>query len=127
MKNFFTCLLLVFMLSGCSISVHYVRKGKIDVPQKDHYTVTYKANFSEGLNAKIRYTDEQGNIQKLKDISGHWEKTVILKSGENVHVSIITSGEKSKADYKVLVDDEVISEHILTGKKLKYNFGFVLP
>lgn len=127
MKNIFACFLLIAALSSCSMSVHTMKRGTLDIAKKDTYTVTYKINLSDGLAAKISYTDENANTKELKNITGIWEKTVVLKSGSNVKIHSIASGKKGRGEFKVLVDGNVVSEHILTNKKLEYGFDFDLP
>lgn len=103
-------------------------RGKIDIPQKETYSVVYQANFGDGLMADIVYTTKSGKQTELKEIKGVWEKTVTLKSGTPVLLkTLATAKSKSKGEYKILVDGKVVSEYILTGKKLNYTFAFDLP
>ena len=103
-------------------------RGKIDIPQKETYSVVYQANFGDGLTADMAYTTESGKQTELKEISGAWEKTVILKSGTHVQLTTFaTAKQKSKGEYKILVDGKVVSEYVLSGRKLNYTFAFDLP
>ena len=103
-------------------------RGKIDIPKKETYSVVYQANFGDGLMADIAYTTESGKQTELKEIKGVWEKTVTLKSGTHVQLkTLATAKSKSKGEYKIMVDGKVVSEYILTGKKLNYTFAFDLP
>ncbi|MBB6236184.1 hypothetical protein HDC90_000790 [Pedobacter sp. AK013] len=127
MKNILACLLLITVMSGCSLSMHYLKKGKIDVPQKESYVVSYQAFLNENTTAKISYIDENGKRQKLKSIKGRWEKVLTLKPGSNGHIKITAKGDKARGEFKVLVDGKVISEQILTNKKVLYGLDFYLP
>ncbi|TCD22049.1 hypothetical protein EZ456_18075 [Pedobacter psychrodurus] len=103
-------------------------KGKIDVPKKESYNVLYQASFGDGLTADVAYADESGKQTELKEVSGAWEKSVTLKSGTHVQLkTFATAKTKSKGEYKILVDGKVISEYVLSGKKLNYTFAFDLP
>ncbi|WP_316804829.1 MmpS family transport accessory protein [Pedobacter nototheniae] len=127
MKNLVAVLLLITVLSSCSLSIHYLKKGKIDVPQKETYAVTYQALFGENTSAKISYLDENGKRQKLKGIRGQWEKTIMMKPGSNGHIKATAKGNKARGEFKVLVDGKVISEQILTNKKVIFGLDFYLP
>ena len=127
MKNIFACFLLITVLSSCALSVHYLKRGKIDVPQKESYTVRYETVLDENTTAKISYVDENGKKQKLRGIKGKWEKELTLKPGSNGHIKITAKGDKARGEFKVLVDGKVISEKILTNKKILYSLDFYLP
>ncbi|MGM9474924.1 hypothetical protein ACS5PU_00790 [Pedobacter sp. GSP4] len=132
MKNIFYCSLVMLVLSSCALStmttVYSMSRGKIDVPQKETYNVVYRANFGEGLTADVAYTDESGKQTELKKVSGNWEKTVTLKTGTHVLLkTFATAKDKSRGEYKILVDGKVVSEYILSGKRLNYTFAFDLP
>ncbi|QNR83555.1 hypothetical protein H9N25_16575 [Pedobacter riviphilus] len=127
MKNIFYCFLLITVMSGCSLSMHYLKKGKIAVPQKESYLVSYQALLDENTTGKISYIDENGKRQKLKGIKGKWEKVLTLKPGSNGHIKITAKGDKARGEFKVLVDGKVISEQILTNKKVLYGLDFYLP
>ena len=122
----------MLVLSSCAISTmttfYTMSKGKIDVPKKESYNVVYQASFGDGLKADVAYTTESGKQTELKEINGAWEKTVILKSGTHVQLTTFaTAKHQSKGEYKILVDGKVVSEYVLSGKKLKYSFAFDLP
>ena len=88
----------------------------------------YQANFEVGLIADVAYTDESGKQTELKEVRGAWEKSVTLKSGTHVQLTTFaTAKRKSKGEYKIIVDGKVVSEYVLSGKKLKYTFAFDLP
>lgn len=132
MKNSFYCFLLMLVLGGCAISTattfYSMSKGKIDVPKKENYNVVYQASFGDGLKADVTYTNESGKESELKEVSGVWEKSATLKSGTHVQfTTFATSKHKSKGEYKILVNGRVVSEYVLSGKKLKYTFAFDLP
>ncbi|WP_316794292.1 hypothetical protein [Pedobacter frigoris] len=132
MKNIFYCFVLLLMLSSCSIQfptvLYTMSKGKLDVPKKESYLVVYQASFSDGLKADVAYSNESGKETELKEVSGAWEKSVTLKSGTHVQLKTFATAErKSKGEYKILVDGKVVSEYILSGRKLKYSFAFDLP
>lgn len=98
------------------------------MPQKESYRVVYRASFSRELVADAAYTDGNGNQVELKEISGNWEKTVILKSGTHAQLTTFAKAKTdARGEYKIMVDGKVVSEYILTGKRLKYNFDFDLP
>lgn len=132
MKNIFYCLSLMLVLSSCALvnltTVYSNSSGKINVPQKESYSVVYQAKFGDGLTADVAYTNESGKQTELKEINGAWEKTVTLKSGTHVQLkTFATAKSKSIGEYKILVDGKVVSEYILSGKKLNYTFSFDLP
>lgn len=115
-------------MSSCNMSLYLNKKGIIDVPKKESYTVIYKTSLRPGIAAKISYTDETDKIQKIDNVTGNWEKTVTLKAGKHVKIKIVATGENKVAtDYKVQVDGKIISEHTLNGKKSKFSFSFDLP
>jgi len=132
MKNIFYCFLLMIALSSCAFStmttVYSNSKGKINVPQKESYTVVYQVSFGDGLKADAAYTDESGEQTNLKNIGGVWEKQVTLKSGTYAQLKTLAKAKaKSRAEYKILVDGKVISEYIQSGKRLNYSLAFDLP
>lgn len=129
MKNkIFISLLSLLFLFGCkTVSIYYISGGKLSTAQKENYTVEYKANFGEGLEAYLYYTDEHKKQIKLEHIRGSWEKTVVLKSGSNVEFEAMATGSSSKGEYKILVDGKVVSEYILSGKRLRFRYAFELP
>ncbi|MFD2583698.1 MmpS family transport accessory protein [Pedobacter vanadiisoli] len=127
MKNILTCFLLITILSSCSLSMNYSKRGKINVPQKESYQVNYEVLLNENTTAKISYVDENGKRQKLKGIKGKWEKALTLKPGSNGHIKVTAKGDKARGEFKVLVDGKVISEYILTNKKVLYGLDFYLP
>ncbi|WP_316847388.1 hypothetical protein [Pedobacter psychrodurus] len=132
MKNIFYCFLFILVLSSCSIQTmttfYTMSKGKIDIPQKESYSVVYQAKFGDGLTADVAYINESGKHTELKEVSGAWEKTVTLKSGAHVQLkTLATAKSRSKGEYKILVDGKVVSEYILSGKRLNYTFSFDLP
>ncbi|KIA94301.1 hypothetical protein OC25_10295 [Pedobacter kyungheensis] len=109
-------------------TVYSKSKGKIDVPLKENYTVTYQVGFEENLKADVAYTDESGKQSKLENISGEWEKQVTLKTGTHVELKTLAKAKtKSRATYKILVDGKVVAEYIQTGKRLSYMLAFDLP
>lgn len=115
-------------MSSCNMSLYYNKDGVVDVPRKESYQVTYKTSLRAEIVAKVSYTDESDQIQKVDHVTGDWEKTVTLKAGKQVKIKIVATGaNKSPTDYKVLVDGKVISEHTLNGKKSKFYFSFYLP
>ncbi|QDW26552.1 hypothetical protein [Pedobacter sp. KBS0701] len=132
MKNIFYCFLLTLMLSSCALGVattfYSMSRGKLDVPQKETYNVVYQANFGDRLSADVAYTNESGKQTELKEVNGAWEKAVTLKSGTHVQLkTLATAKSKSRGEYKILVDGKVVSEYVLSGKRLNYTFSFDLP
>jgi hypothetical protein len=132
MKNIFYCFLLIVALSSCALgvmtTVYSMSRGKLDIPQKETYNVVYQANFGDGLMAEVEYTDESGKPAGLKKVNGNWEKSVTLKSGTHVQLkTLATAKSRSKGEYKILVDGKVVSEYVLSGKRLNYTFSFGLP
>jgi len=132
MKNIFYCFLLMLVLSSCALvnitTVYSNSGGKINVPQKESYSVVYQAKFGDGLTADVAYTNESGKQSELKEVKSAWEKTVTLKSGTHVQFkTFATAKSKSSGEYKILVDGKVVSEYVLSGKKLNYIFAFELP
>ncbi len=132
MKNIFYCFLLTLMLSSCALGVmttfYSMSRGKIDVPKKESYNVVYQANFGDRLSAAVAYTNESGKQTELKEVNGVWEQAVTLKSGTHVQLkTLATAKSKSRGEYKILVDGKVVSEYILSGKRLNYTFSFDLP
>lgn len=122
----------MLVLSSCALvnmtTVYSNSSGKINVPQKESYSVVYQAKFSDGLTADVAYTNESGKQTELKEINGVWEKIVTLKSGTHVQLkTFATAKSKSSGEYKILVDGKVVSEYVLSGKKLNYTFAFELP
>lgn len=122
----------MLVLSGCAFStmttLYSMSKGKIDAPKKESYSVVYQASFGDGLTADVAYTNESGKQAELKEVNGAWEKTVTLKSGTHVQLkTFATAKSKSRGEYKILVDGKVVSEYVLSGKKLNYTFAFDLP
>lgn len=127
MKNYTIFLLLLLFFSSCSLSIHSVSKGKIDTPSKESYQVTYLANFNDSFVSKISFTNEYGDVENAKETIKSWSKTIVIKAGKHVKFSIVTKGNQARGEYKVLVDGKILDQHILSGKKLKYNFEFDLP
>jgi hypothetical protein len=132
MKNIFYCSLLIASLSSCALgvmtTVYSMSKGKLDIPQKESYTVVYRTNFSKELMADVAYTDGNGNQVELKEVIGDWEKIVTLKPGTHAQLKTYAKAKtESRGEYKILVDGKVVSEYILTGKRLNYTFDFDLP
>ncbi|MCZ4245376.1 hypothetical protein [Pedobacter punctiformis] len=134
MKNTIILFLIIILFSSCTTLLtkfgsndYTLNKGKIDIPKKDHYIVLYKANFAEGLKAMISYTDENDKQIELKDVTGNWEKSVVIKSGSKVIFDTIAKGSAGKGEYAVLVDEKIISEYILSNRKLHYQLNFDLP
>ncbi|QNN41079.1 hypothetical protein [Pedobacter roseus] len=132
MKNIFYCFLLTLMLSSCALGVmttfYSMSRGKIDVPKKESYNVVYQASFGDRLSADVAYTNESGKQTELKEVNGVWEQVVTLKSGTHVQLkTLATAKSKSRGEYKILVDGKVVSEYILSGKRLNYTFSFDLP
>lgn len=127
MKNYTFCLLLLLLLSSCSLSIHSVSKGKIDLPSKESYQITYLASFSDSFVSKISFTNEYGEVESFKETIKNWNKTFVIKAGKHIKFSILTKGNQARGEYRVLVDGKILDEHILNGKKLKYNFEFDLP
>jgi len=120
------------MLSSCALGVattfYSMSRGKLDVPQKETYNVVYQANFGDRLSADVAYTNESGKQTELKEVNGAWEKAVTLKSGTHVQLkTLATAKSKSRGEYKILVDGKVVSEYVLSGKRLNYTFSFDLP
>ena len=127
MKNYTIFLLLLLFFSSCSLSIHSVSKGKIDIPSKESYQITYLANFNDSFVSKISFTNEYGDVENAKETIKSWNKTIVIKAGKHVKFSIVTKGNQARGEYKVLVDGKILDQHILSGKKLKYNFEFDLP
>lgn len=127
MKSSIFCLFVMFVLSSCNTSLYLNKKGVINVPKKENYTITYKADLKNGVIARVNYTDESDKLVKIKDVSGSWEKSVVLKTGKHVKIKVFAAGVKTSIDFKVLVDGKVISAYTLNGKKVKYSFNFDLP
>ena len=130
MKNFTAFIVLLVAFSSCSsiTSLSILNGGKLDVPKKASYNVIYKANFSEGLSAKISYTDAQGKLIELRDITGAWEKQVIANSGAKVKIrTIASSSYKAKANFDVSVDGKSISSYDFDGKRVNYGYTVELP
>jgi hypothetical protein len=117
----------MLVICSCNTSLYLNKKGVINVPKKENYTVTYKANLKDGVVARINYTDESDRLAKIKDVTGNWEKTVVLNAGKHVKIKVLAAGAKTSTDFKVLVDGKIISEYTLNGKKAKYSFNFDLP
>lgn len=127
MKNYPIYLLLLLFFSSCSLSIHSVSRGKIDAPLKESYQITYQAKFNDDFVSKVSFTNELGEIENLKEAIKNWEKTITVKAGKHIKFSLVTKGDKVRGEYKVLLDGKIMDEHILSGKKLKYNFEFDLP
>ncbi|WP_406824089.1 hypothetical protein [Pedobacter sp. KACC 23697] len=126
MKNIFYCSLLIVALSSCALgvmtTVYSMSKGKLDIPQKETYTVVYQANFDDHLSADVAYTNESGKQAELTEVNGAWKKTVTLKSGSHVQLKTLAVAQKeARGEYKILVDGKVISEYI-NGQKVKLYF-----
>ena len=97
------------------------------MPSKESYQVTYLANFNDSFVSKISFTNEYGAVENAKETIKSWNKTIVIKAGKHVKFSIVTKGNQARGEYKVLVDGKILDQHILSGKKLKYNFEFDLP
>ncbi|GAA4209369.1 hypothetical protein GCM10022289_34720 [Pedobacter jeongneungensis] len=109
-------------------SIYSISGGKADVPKKETYYVVYQAKFGNGLTADVAYTNESGKETELKEVSGTWGKTVVLKSGTHAKLkTLATAATDAKGEYKILVDGKVVSEYVLSGKRLNYTFSFDLP
>lgn len=130
MRNIFCCFLLTLTLSSCLVmtSNYSVSKGKLDIPKRESYQVVYQADFGDGLKANVIYTDTDGQPVELKNAAGAWQKSVTLKPGTYVQFETLAKAKtKSRAAYKILVDGKVVSEYVLSGKRLNYTFAFDLP
>lgn len=127
MKKLLSALLLVIVLSSCSLSIHYLQRGKLNIPKKETYVVTYQVMLDENTSAKISYLDENGKNQKLKNVKGKWEKEMVIKSGNKARIKVTGKGDKARGEFKVLVDGKVIGEQILTNKKILFGLSFDLP
>lgn len=130
MKNFFAFIVTLVVFSSCSsiTSLSVLNGGKLDIPKKDSYNVIYKANFSEGLTAKISYTDAQGKLVELSGVTGAWEKRVVANSGTKIKISTIASSSyKAKANFNVSVDGKSVSSYEFNGKKVNYGYTVELP
>ncbi|WP_131538634.1 MmpS family transport accessory protein [Pedobacter nototheniae] len=127
MKKLLSALLLLTVLSSCSLSIHYLQRGKLNIPEKETYVVTYQAMLDENTSAKISYLDENGKRQKIKDFKGKWEKIMVMKSGSKTRIKVTGKGDKARGEFKVLVDGKVVGEQILTNKKIVFGLSFILP
>lgn len=136
MKKYFSVLLCLLVLSSCSI--YSVNKGTLKTPRKDVHQVVYQVDLGEGLTTRINYTDANGKKVKIKSVTGKWEQSVSLPSGSAVNLKVVANGKDLSTDpkikgryasakFKIKVDDEVVSEYVLSNKKIKYNVSFVLP
>jgi hypothetical protein len=122
MQKYFIFTILVTLLSACSYGTYDLNKGPLNITTKPSYNVTYKVLASN--NASISYTDESGNQKVLENISGDWEKNIVLKSGHKVQF-IVDSKDKQLSS--VLVDQKSVSTISKTGKTAHYSLSFVLP
>lgn len=127
MKYFLSVISMALFLSSCSTNMHIVRKGKLDTPLKESYVITYRAALSDYKSAKVKYRDENGKLQSVKDIPANWEKVVSLKPGSDAFIKMTVKGDKAKGDFKVLADGKIIDAQTLTGRKLFYSLDFILP
>ncbi|RQO67250.1 hypothetical protein DBR40_21110 [Pedobacter sp. KBW01] len=103
-------------------------KGKLDIPKRESYTVVYQANFGQRLTGNAIYTGDNGKLVEQENVTGSWQKTFTLKSGTHVQLETLAkSKSESRAEYKILVEGKVVSEYVLSGKRLNYTFAFDLP
>lgn len=126
MKKIIGFLLLMLGVSSCSMSVYMVNKGQLKLAQRENYQVTYQVDLPAPLKGTISYTDVNG-ATKLKDVTGIWQEHVQLQKGSKVNFKLDAKGEKATGTCKIWVDDQVIVQHILTNRKLKFNVNFILP
>jgi len=130
MKNFIGLFVILIAFSNCSsiTSLSILNGGKLNVPKKDSYHIIYKANFSQGLTAKISYLDAQGKLIELKDVTGTWEKQLIAGSGAKIKINTIaSSSSKANANFDVSVDGKSVSSYQFNGKKVNYGYTVELP
>lgn len=129
MKNLILILSTIILLSSCSTitKIYSMSAGKIYIPQQKNYLVVYEASFGTRLTADISYTNADGKLIKLKSIVGDWKQTVTLKSGTQVEMRTLAKGGKTDATYKITVNGKAVSEQVLTGKRIRYDYSFDLP
>ncbi|WP_412466623.1 hypothetical protein [Pedobacter sp. KLB.chiD] len=114
--------LIIAFLSACSYGTYKMNKGILNIATKASYNVTYKVVASS--SATVTFTDESGNQKTLENISGEWEKSIEMKSGQKVQFAVYS---KNKQLASVLVDQKPVSTIEKTNKTAHYSLSFVLP
>ena len=122
MQKYIIFIVLITLLSACSYGNYELNKGPLNMETKPSYNVTYKVLASS--NASISYTDESGSQKVLENISGEWEKTIMLKSKQKVQFTV---DSKDKQSASVLVDQKPVSTVSKTNKTAHYSLSFILP
>jgi len=122
MQKYIIYILIITFLSACSYGTYEMNKGPLNIATKASYSVTYKVLASS--SATVSFTDESGNQKTLENISGEWEKSIEIKSGQKVQFTV---DSKDKQLASVLVDQEPISTIDKNNKTAHYSLSFVLP
>ena len=122
MQKYIIYILIITFFSACSYGTYELNKGPLNIATKGSYNVTYKVSASS--SAKVTFTDESGNQKTLENISGEWEKSIVIKSGQKVQFTV---DSKDKQLASVLVDQEPISTIDKNNKTAHYSLSFVLP
>ncbi|QXU41502.1 hypothetical protein [Pedobacter sp. D749] len=122
MQKYIIYILIITFLSACSYGTYEMNKGQLNIATKASYSVTYKVLASS--SATVSFTDESGNQKTLENISGEWEKSIEIKSGQKVQFTV---DSKDKQLASVLVDQEPISTIDKNNKTAHYSLSFVLP
>ncbi|SFA43039.1 hypothetical protein SAMN04488511_103240 [Pedobacter suwonensis] len=122
MHRYIVYILSIAFLSACSYGTYEMNKGPLNIAAKASYKVTYKVLASS--SATVTFTDESGNQRTLENISGEWEKSIEIKSGQKVQFTV---DSKDKQQASVLVDQRPVSDIEKTNKTAHYSLSFVLP
>jgi len=122
MKKYIIYILIITFFSACSYGTYELNKGPLKIATKGSYNVTYKVSASS--SATVTFTDESGNQKTLENISGEWEKSIVIKSGQKVQFTV---DSKDKQLASVLVDQKPVSTIDKINKTAHYSLSFILP
>jgi hypothetical protein len=131
MKKFLMFCTLALVISSCSYTVYDMNKGELKIAKKDSYLVHYSTTVPSGTSAKIVYTDLDNANVEIDNVSGKWEKSIDLRSGQDVvfkvDVKLPQTTPRPQLVTVITVDGEKVSEETQSGKNANYRFGFKLP
>lgn len=134
MKNLRKLIAAVFTLclfGSCNYSLYQVNKGNASIKKNESYHVIYTGIVPEGAAAKITYIDAGQSKITLNHISGKWVYDAVFKPEQEmlfkIDVRLPASTPRKKLSTSIVVNGEVFSEYIQTGRNVRYRVKFKLP
>lgn len=117
------------VFSSCSYSTYNMNKGALKIEQTKTYNVRYLLYIPQQSIANVSFTSENGTQKTLEGISGTWENTVVLKSGQKVFLSLKSFGKKNKEKQiaTIFVNQKVVSTKTTQATNASYGLTFILP